>query len=623
MVRLSFKFFILGVLIIFGQQQLVYAENNRTIRKRVATLLDKAEKYSATQSRSALLYADSALLLSRTLNEPELDMAALKIIVLTDLYIGDYNQCIDAAGQLLKTAQVNNNDTYRMYSHIGLGQANIMKNNFQEAKINLDSAFVLGNRLGDDFALCSVYNGLGIYHTNADANYYRSIEYYLQGIAAAERSSNERLHSVLLCNLSGVYSLKKDVAGLPYALQCYQRGHQLNQSFLIFIGAVNTAYCLFLEKKYDEALRYLREAEQLMIERRYLNQANLYVLFGHINFDMGKMEEAIAYYEKALNESDQTKTSYLVEAYLGLAKIAVRTKKYPQAFQYLKKGIDLATFNKDNALDRRDLYYELSKCYEETGNYSEALRAFKLFTDEHNHIFDQDKEYHLSELMIKYEAEQTKRLLKERDLALFKKEKRLHLLYIAIFIALAVSVVLVIMIRRRNKRYMDIVRQNLYLLEKQKTLKSRYEVLQTPDEVSPDSVGEKYATSALSEEKSADLYLELQKLMMENKLYKDSSLTKDRLADMLNTNRSYLSQVINQHTGLPYNHYINRLRIEEVLPVLSDPNDDTPLKAIAIDTGFNTLATFYSAFQSVVGMPPSAYRSKMREIFRQKNNKTE
>jgi AraC-like DNA-binding protein len=295
--------------------------------------------------------------------------------------------------------------------------------------------------------------------------------------------------------------------------------------------------------------------------------------------------------------------------------------KYRLALQYLKKGLDIST-EKNNALNRRDLYHEMSDCYEKLGNYTDALTTYKEFTTENDSIFNKDKEYVLSDLRIKYETEQKENQLKEQDIILITKENRLQLQYIIIIIIITVCIFLYISNLKRNKRYLQIVRQNLYFVEQEKMLRKALEEINTgeesDEEKTSDNNSEKYATSALSEEKSANLYLKIHKIMVNNKLYTDNSLTKEKLADLLNTNRSYLSQVINQHTGLSFTHYINRLRIEEVRRILSDTEDETPLKAIASDTGFNSLSTFYNAFQSIIGMPPSAYKSKMMEIHKEK-----
>lgn len=601
--------------------------NGRQDHKKIVSLLQKAEAVSATSVKDALLYADSVIVLSQNINEPNYEMAALKIIVQTNLYAGDYDNCIKAASRLVTLESKHKDEKYRMYAYIGMGQANIMKDNYDIAKRYLDSAYIFAVKLQNDSALCSVYNGLGLYHTNADANYYRAIECYLQGIKAAERSSNKRLHSLLLCNLSGVYYVKRDASGLQYALECYQRGHKLNQSYLIYIGAVNTSYCYFLKKDYDEATKYLNEAEQ-MIQNRvvFFNQANVYTLAANIYYAKKDYGKAKLYFDKALYESDQTQTSYIAESYLGLGRIAMAENKYNQALQYLKKGLEVST-EKNNAVHRRDLYYELSLCYEKLGDIQSAFSIYKEFVTENDSIFNKDKEYALSELMIKYEIEQKENLLKERDIALIRKEKRLQLLYVIVILVVSVCILLYWLNRKKNRRYLQIVRQNLDFVENEKILRQTY-----PDYAEHESVVSeknsatidegKYMTSALSEEKSSTLYLKLHRVMLKRELYKDKSLSKDKLAEALNTNRTYLSQVINTHTGLSFTHYINRLRIEEARRLLSDPKNETPLKAIASDIGFNSLSTFYNAFQSIIGMSPSAYRVKMLEIYREKYSNT-
>ena len=300
-----------------------------------------------------------------------------------------------------------------------------------------------------------------------------------------------------------------------------------------------------------------------------------------------------------------------------MGKAYIKEKQFLPAYHSLTEGLQFAFMNRLNSAYKQELYYYLSMYYEKTAKYAEALDSYKMFKNEHDSLFNRDKEYHLSELRIKYETEKTQNLLKERDIALIKKERRLQFLYLTVFLIVVTAVVLVLSIHRRNKRQLAIVCQNLYLVEQEKFFKH---ILQKTN-IQENTGAEKYASSSLTEGKSEVLYLKLHQMMIRDKLYKDNALTKERLANVLDTNRAYLSQVINKHTGLSFNHYINRLRIEEVRRILSDPEDDTPLKAIASDTGFNNLTTFYNAFQSVIGMPPSAYRSKMLEIVRDKQKK--
>ena len=70
----------------------------------------------------------------------------------------------------------------------------------------------------------------------------------------------------------------------------------------------------------------------------------------------------------------------------------------------------------------------------------------------------------------------------------------------------------------------------------------------------------------------------------------------------------------NEQSKLSFTHYVNRFRIEEAIRLLSDPNNETPLKAISTELGFNSISTFYNLFQSSVGMTPSQYRNKVMEL---------
>ncbi len=55
--------------------------------------------------------------------------------------------------------------------------------------------------------------------------------------------------------------MKGDTEGLKYALECYNLGHEKGDAYLIYCGSTNSAYMFFLLGDYDEALKYIKEAE--------------------------------------------------------------------------------------------------------------------------------------------------------------------------------------------------------------------------------------------------------------------------------------------------------------------------------------------------------------------------
>lgn len=110
------------------------------------------------------------------------------------------------------------------------------------------------------------------------------------------------------------------------------------------------------------------------------------------------------------------------------------------------------------------------------------------------------------------------------------------------------------------------------------------------------------------------LFQRLERLMQEEEVYKENLLTKERVADLLGTNRTYLSQVINEQTQQNFTQYINNYRINEAIRLLSDPKNDIPLKAVAAEVGFSSMSTFYKIFQNTVGIPPKQYRNKVMSM---------
>lgn len=119
---------------------------------------------------------------------------------------------------------------------------------------------------------------------------------------------------------------------------------------------------------------------------------------------------------------------------------------------------------------------------------------------------------------------------------------------------------------------------------------------------------EKYSSSSLKVAEEIKLYFELKELVETEKLYLDSSLTLKDIADRLNTNTKYLSQVINHHIGSNFQTFVNAYRIEEVKEkILDDKYSNLTLFGIALQCGFKNKSTFYKVFRDKVGMTPKAY----------------
>ena len=313
-----------------------------------------------------------------------------------------------------------------------------------------------------------------------------------------------------------------------------------------------------------------------------------------------------------MKDKQAPQTSSIVYAHLGYARILMQQNKQLEAILLLKQGIAIS-YARVNAIHRNELYENLSTCYEQLHQYHDALKYYKIFRLENDSLFNKDKERDLSEMRFKYDSERQENLIKQSKLDVMQKEQRIQQQTFILIIIVIVLGLLYYLYHRKNKLYLSIVKQNQEAIKRETELHRRIKELET-NAPSMVSTSEKYASSSLTDEKSLELFRTLERIMREEKIYKDNFITKDKVAEILGTNRTYLSRIINEQSKLSFTHYVNRFRIEEAIRLLSDPNNETPLKAISTELGFNSISTFYNLFQSSVGMTPSQYRNKVMEL---------
>ena len=521
---------------------------------------------------------------------------------------GNHSKTITYAEYLKNMTDGQQSPTALLSAHLYLGKAQMMSGREKAARKNLDKAFEMANKQKNDSLLCILYGAMGEYAANIDADYYQAIRYLYKGIELAQQKRNKRQYGLMLSQLANTYYLKRDGGGLKYALESYELGCELNDSYLIYSGAIQSAYMYFLNKQHTQAMAYVQEAETLMKKNNFYDQAHTFNLLGQLLYELGNYSQAIEYYRKAMKDKQTSQTSSVIYAYLGYARVLMKQNNYQEATTLLKQGIAISQA-RTNAVHRNELYETLSLCYEHLHQYQDALTAYKHFRLANDSLFNEYKERDLSEMRYQYDTERQENLIKQGKLEMLEKEQRLQQLSFILAIIVIVLVLLYYLYNRKNKLYLRIVMQNQEAIKRETELNRRIEELENQE-----SASAKYASSSLSDEKSLELFRQLEKAMREDKIYQDKTLNKDKLAELLGTNRTYLSRIINEHAQTSFTHYVNHFRIDEAIRTLSDPANDIPLKALASELGFNSISTFYNLFQSTVGMTPAQYRSKVHEL---------
>lgn len=98
------------------------------------------------------------------------------------------------------------------------------------------------------------------------------------------------------------------------------------------------------------------------------------------------------------------------------------------------------------------------------------------------------------------------------------------------------------------------------------------------------------------------------KVLTEQDLFRDPSLTLTRLARRVGVPDRDLSRAINSVTGGNVSQFVNQMRLEEAARLLV--STDEPVARIQDQVGFLTRSNFYREFQKAYGDAPGTYRKK-------------
>ena len=118
---------------------------------------------------------------------------------------------------------------------------------------------------------------------------------------------------------------------------------------------------------------------------------------------------------------------------------------------------------------------------------------------------------------------------------------------------------------------------------------------------------QRYSGRKLEEQLAGKLTSRIEKLMTEQKPYRNADLKLGGLASMLNIPPHQLSQVLNDNLGKSFTAFTNEFRISEACQLIAMRPNIT-LEQIGYEVGFNSKSTFFAAFKKITGTTPAAYQ---------------
>ena len=122
-----------------------------------------------------------------------------------------------------------------------------------------------------------------------------------------------------------------------------------------------------------------------------------------------------------------------------------------------------------------------------------------------------------------------------------------------------------------------------------------------PESVIPDTA---------SNDDNDELMQKICALMDSQKLYLNSDLKLNDVADALNTNRNVISSCINSQRGCSFSQFVSGYRIDYAKELMRR-QPDIKVSEVWMVSGFSTETSFFRTFKAVTGMTPNEFKQKI------------
>lgn len=524
---------------------------------------------------------------------------------------GDNRAAVLSADSLLQYTQGDSSSFARFTALAYAAQAYLSADEYSSAYRMINEGLHLWNRHADSewydgaselASVPALFNSAGVYYISAEMDYEKATEYFIRGMEFSRDNGLDQAYQQISYNLIMAYNVREEPSGLKYAEEIYQKGLSDGNLSLVCMGAYGAAVMCYHNNDLENAENYIIEAMKTEI---WTETSLVYNIYGMISDAMGNHSRAESMFRKALDRIDDEPSTSASYVCLSYGKFLNNMGRYHDAIKILNRGLSIAA-KKNNKVFVYRIYEALSDSYSGIGDFDDALFCYRCYHRLSDSIFNISKERNINELTIKYKTALKESEIRRKDVELLKKNHALELSLFIIVLALAAFAVTYVLYRNKNRMYTKIARQYKDAIDRQRML---------------DDMNSR-ACLQLDRDRSDEIISKFEDLMIVQKVFCDPTLSRDKLADMIGTNRTYLSKVVNEKYGKSVSQLISMYRVNRAVELLSRPDSDMQMKAVEVDSGFSSSSNFFRVFKDQVGMSPAKFREKILEISMTDSSKT-
>lgn len=510
----------------------------------------------------------------------------------------------------------------RLCAFAGISAVLFKQHDYKSALPYLNDAYRLWKEEGsacvfeDSDPICDICNYLGLCASIYELNFEKSVKYYIEGIEYAKSCGNMSDYFIVSSNLVWIDYLRKDPAGIRYAEDMYSRSRGVDDEEVRFFSAYNVALMLLLNGEYEKAAEFLDEGFLYIKNGQETHRSAYSSTYAIILHLQGRDNDAMCYFEESLENAEHLSVTSRLYLYVSFGEFLNHSKLYRRAYEVLKCGIDLSE-STENYMFMPQFYANLSETYSCLCDWKNAYESHIQYKRYSDSIYNINREWVLNELRIEYESALMEEEIQRSRIELMSRNRALIISIFSICLIMVVLTFVIILYRHRNRMYMNIVRQYGEATERETKLESEIERLK--DEMN--DMSRKYnAKTFMDQDNSNRIFGKIEEIMKVSHVYKDSSLTREKLAEMVGTNRTYVTRAISESTGGTFAQYLYSYRLKESVRILSLLEMPVPLKAVYLEVGFSSNNTFYKLFKEKIGMTPAQYRDSLMRIKQKKNS---
>ncbi|NKQ38586.1 MAG: tetratricopeptide repeat protein [Methanosarcinales archaeon] len=541
------------------------------------------------------------------------------LLKIAALYLSD-NKLDSSKTYIKKALQKVEHEKQKAKVLYALGNVNYLQENFSNATINYTEALQFYNELSDTINIINTIERIAVIKYK-NSNFEIANKLFLKELKMAEKVNYTEAQATSSNNIASIYVRQKRY---PKALEYYLKSLNIYKKSNNKVGIAATNNNIGdvyknLENYESAYVHYLKSLK--LFEDLNFNQGIAYskANIGRIHFLKEKYDRAIQYSYEAEKTLKSINDNYgLADVYTNLGDIYFKKRNYKKANLYFNKSIEHAKIISSQDYIQKN-YKKLSNLHLINNEYKKAYSYFKKFTILKDSIFNNEKLKVISQLNIKYETEKKNQKIKLLNSESVFQSKILKLLIFGLLTLLAFVVIILIQNKEKKQAYKELVQKNLELIESEKDVSlnvlKNHKQIEVGNKTILIDVSNEDQKELLSNDLKEKLLKGLSELMDTEKIYEDKELTITKISNKLNTNKSYISHIINSEFNLNFNSYINSCRIKESIVLLTNSDyDNYSIEGISNRVGFKSKSTFNLFFKKTTGVTPSFFKQQIKEM---------